>query len=78
MTDTTAKLPARHRAAPVLLPSWLVWLSPLLGGLGLFAPSPWHWAPALLAIGLGVAYFVQHFRRAAWVVTTGLQKELDR
>lgn len=58
----------RRRAAPRLIPLPLMIVCAVAGVAGLFLGGlPGHLATGL-ALVLGVAWLIQHFRRAAWVV----------
>lgn len=76
MTTPTAK--PRHRAAPRPVPILVMHLVLWLGVLCLFVPSPWDYPLAAAALAGGLAYFVQRLRLAAWIATTGADRELGR
>lgn len=73
-----AKRAGLHRAAPRKLPQWLMIVAILAGPPSLALDGWAARAAGVTALALGVAYFVQHFRHAGWVVTTGAAKELER
>lgn len=70
--------PGSRRAAPRLVPLWALFLAALLGPAGILTPQPYGRIMGATALTISLAWIIQRFRHAGWVVTTGAERELNR